>query len=122
MKVVITGSRDYPNPRRLFDYLNKFHEKFGITLLIHGGARGADRQSLSWAITRGIKWIEYAADWQTYGKAAGGQRNQQMINQKPDAVIAFFTDPQNPSPGTSDCVARAKKAAIPVYFGHENLE
>ena len=119
MKIVITGSRDFSDRKFLFTYLDRFHSLHSISHLIQGGARGVDSLSREWAIARNVRWSEYLADWRMYGKFAGHLRNQQMINQSPDAVIAFFSDPKNPSSGTSDCVARAKLAAIPVYFAHE---
>lgn len=121
MKVVVCGSRDHPSREVVFDYLNCFHAKHSITYIIEGGARRVDRWAWEWAIQNYIRWSEYIAEWKVYGLQAGLRRNQIMINQKPDAVIAFYTNPTNPSTGTKDCVDRATKAVIPVYFGHEPI-
>jgi len=122
MKIIVCGSRDYKAAQIMFDYLDAFSAKYGVTDLIEGGARGADRCAWTWAVTREVDVHEYPAAWDIYGKAAGGRRNQQMINQNPDAVIAFFSNPEKPSLGTLDCIARAKAAGIKVYLASELLK
>ncbi len=55
----------------------------------------------------------FYADWYTQGKAAGPIRNQQMIDAKPDAVLAYWN---GRSPGTLDTIRRAARAGIPVFI------
>lgn len=42
---------------------------------------------------------------------AGHRRNQQMVDSRPDVVLAFCLDD---SPGTIDCIERARRARLPV--------
>lgn len=80
------------------------------TVIIHGGAKGADSLADQWAVTKGVEIEEYKADWIKHGRAAGPIRNQLMLDKgKPDLVIAFPG-----GAGTADMVRRAKKAGIPV--------
>lgn len=57
----------------------------------------------------------FPANWSQYGHAAGPIRNQKMLDQNPDLVIAFHFDLEH-SKGTKDMINRAKKACIPVRF------
>jgi hypothetical protein len=54
-----------------------------------------------------------AAEWDTFGRAAGPIRNQSMIDMAPDLVLAFHNDMDH-SRGTVDTVDRAIKAGINV--------
>jgi len=83
------------------------------TLLIEGGARGADQIAKVIAIFIGVPVQEYPADWKAYGKRAGHLRNQQMLDQNPDLVIAFHPV-TGITPGTRDMVTRAQTKGTPV--------
>lgn len=74
---------------------------------------GADWHAHQNAQLRGWSVEEYAANWSMYGNAAGGIRNQHMVNLRPapDVLVAA---PLGGSPGTRDCMARARKAGIRV--------
>lgn len=79
-------------------------------ILISGACpRGADKlgeeiaELLGWTIER------YPADWNSYGKAAGMIRNQQMVDTGADICLAF---PTSSSIGTWDCVRKTEKAGI----------
>jgi hypothetical protein len=78
-------------------------------MLLEGGARGADRFAREFANGLGCTVETHEADWKRYGKAAGGIRNQRMVDSKPDGVLAFPG-----GKGTEDCVRRAVKAGISV--------
>ena len=71
------------------------------------------QEVLSWAQKNKILVSsEFRARWTDYGKRAGPIRNQLMLNQKPNAVIAF---PGNT--GTANMTSIARKAGIKVYDG-----
>lgn len=80
------------------------------TLVIGGGATGADALGMRWACRRGIPRRVFVADWAAHGRAAGAVRNQQMLDEgRPDLVVAFpggF--------GTADMVRRARNANVGV--------
>lgn len=80
------------------------------SVIIHGGAKGADALADGWAITHWCGLEVYPADWKKHGKAAGPIRNQRMIDEgKPDAVLAFPG-----GRGTADLIRRAREAGIKV--------
>jgi len=77
--------------------------------VIHGGAKGADRWAGIWADKRGVPADVFAADW-SLGPRAGPERNQRMVDQRPDAAVRFPG-----GRGTADCAHRCKVAGIPIY-------
>lgn len=95
----------------LTEALDRAVTRFGLSSVLAGGARGADRHAVAWAKRRGIPSIEMKADWDAHGRAAGPIRNQRMLDQgKPALVIAFPG-----GDGTADMVARAERAGLKVY-------
>jgi hypothetical protein len=92
------------------------------TLVIHGGAKGADSMAGVMAVRHGYDIRVFPAAWGTYGRRAGPIRNQVMLDKgKPDAVIWFHSNIEM-SKGTRDMVRRAEKAMLPVFSHHEWLE
>jgi hypothetical protein len=89
MIVLVCGGRDYTDALKVDAILYGIHHETPITLLIHGGANGADSLAGEWAILAGVPTRVFEAQWRTYGKAAGFKRNIQMAEQDPDLVIAF---------------------------------
>lgn len=109
MKIIVCGGRDFCDRKLLFEFLDQLHTKSPITLLIHGGAKGADTLAGEWAFERRITVQVHRADWSAHGKAAGPIRNREMLATKPDFVVA--------SPGgkgTADMIKAAKSAGVPV--------
>jgi hypothetical protein len=116
MRLLVCGSRTYDTwdwPLiAVLEYLAHLPE----WTIIHGGAKGVDRQFGQLASIKGAEVIEYPADWSAFGKAAGAMRNQQMLDEgKPDLVVAFIDKPLAESKGTADMVRRARSAGIATY-------
>lgn len=123
-RVLICGGRayrDWQNVERVLDTLNE-----RPTVIIEGGALGADAYAKVWAAGADVLVETYEADWRDlshsdarirtdrYGRRydayAGPRRNQRMIDEgKPDLVIAF-----SGGNGTADMVRRAKAAGVRV--------
>lgn len=110
MIVLVTGSRDWVDEEFLWRVLDG-HLPFEA--VVEGGARGADTMAKRWAWNRGVVVAEFPAEWDRWHRAAGPKRNQLMIEQKPDLVIAFHDD-LSQSRGTADMVMRALKAGVRV--------
>lgn len=111
MRVLVTGGRKYADVARVFWALDAVHAKHGITLLIEGGATGADRHGRNWAKSRGVDFKTCEADWNKYGKAAGIMRNAAMLAEhRPEAVVAFAG-----KTGTADMIGRAEAAGVPIW-------
>lgn len=105
MRVLITGGRDFNDRKSLFTALDRLHAKHHFTLLIHGDARGADRLSGEWAEANGVGVLACPADWLRQGRSAGAIRNRQMLDKRPDLVVAFPG-----GTGTENMVKIARKA------------
>jgi hypothetical protein len=103
------GDREWtqyePVQKELLNYLGK------NVLVVHGDARGADTIVGEVASQLDFDVLAIPADWQTYGRSAGPIRNQVMLDQQPDIVLAFHDDIEN-SKGTKDMVKRAKAVGV----------
>jgi hypothetical protein len=87
------------------------------TLVVHGGARGADSIADKVAKELGLKTKVYTPDWNKYGRSAGLVRNEEMLREtKPYLLIAFAAgDSTAPiSPGTGHAIRVARKIGIRV--------
>lgn len=110
MRVLVCGGRDFTDRDRLFAELDQIHQENGITLLIHGEARGADRLADEWAAARSVWVAPFPADWKAFGRAAGPMRNRIMLTKgEPDMIVAFPG-----GRGTADMVKQATKAGVSV--------
>jgi hypothetical protein len=90
--------------------LDCLHAKEPISVLIHGGAKGADSLAGAWAVRKGISVQVFKADWRK-GRGGGPIRNKRMLTEgRPDRVVAF---PGHD--GTANMVAQARAAGVPVF-------
>ena len=111
MRVLVCGGRKFDDLPFLDKSLDQLHADLRITMIIHGGANGADTMAHFWAGVNGVPIEVYHANWKRDGRAAGPIRNQKMLDHgKPDAVAAFPG-----GRGTADMIRRAIKASIPIY-------
>ena len=103
---LVCGGRDFQDAELLHGIL----DDRPVTAIVQGGARGADSLASRWAKRNGIPDIKVDANWDFYGKKAGGLRNGWMLNFiKVDIVLAFPG-----GTGTANMVKRAEAANIPV--------
>jgi hypothetical protein len=65
MKVLIAGSRFYSDYRKILAVVKSLN----IDLVIAGGCKGADTLAVRAARQCGIRYIEYPADWEKFGKS-----------------------------------------------------
>lgn len=105
MIVLVCGGRDFSDEVLLSKTLDNEH----ITMLIHGGARGADSLAGAYARRKGIQEVICPANWDFNGKKAGVLRNKAMLNLMPDMVIAFPG-----GTGTENMCSVASKAGVQV--------
>jgi hypothetical protein len=111
MRVLICGDRHWNAHRPIAELLSQFPAD---TVVIHGGAAGADSIAGFAARDQGLAVVAFPADWTTYGRAAGPIRNARMLNEgQPDEVHAFHNNIEK-SRGTKDMVRQAREAGVPV--------
>ena len=104
--VLVCGSRGFPRSV-MVEELPRLTA--GATHLIHGDCRGPDRWSEELLDVTEVTRVP--ADWSAHGKAAGFVRNGQMVDMRPDLVIAFW---DGRSRGTENTIALARKAGLRV--------
>lgn len=108
MRVLVCGGRDYNDLVQVYRTLGQLVPQ--PTVIIEGGARGADHLAKLWAEKSKTPLEEYRADWTVPNNAGGVIRNQKMLTEgKPDLVVAFPG-----GRGTADMVRRARKAGVKV--------
>jgi len=127
MKVMVTGYRRMTDTATVLDALAR-HVPADATILVGDCPTGVD------AIVR-KHWPPdqtevYVADWNGLGRAAEPRRNQRMIDQRPDLVLAFPGPCTKPvcrgkaahwSHDTVDAMRRAREAGLAVKVYSESL-
>ena len=102
----ITDPKQY-----VFDKMDQYVSKHGKpSLVISGGAKGADTYGIQWAQARGIPIKEYKPDQRlintTNFRHAAMTRNTDIVNNS-DRVVAFW---DRKSTGTRDTLVKAWKS------------
>lgn len=126
-RILVCGGRDYGNTKEeFFEICEKLNDlcldkgwilqpdEYGNWMpnvfVISGKADGVDAVANNWAIVNWCGYMEFPADWDKYGKAAGPIRNKQMLDEgMPHFVVAF-----KGGKGTANMIKQAKEAGIPV--------
>ncbi len=126
MRILCCGSRHWSDVDLIRVILRSIERQLRDNkmqpVIIHGCAKGADTLCGDEAKRLGWDVLEFPADWQKYGRAAGPIRNKQMLDEgKPGLVIAFSYD-LSKSKGTANMVEQATKRGIPVAVCGEEGE
>jgi hypothetical protein len=111
MRVLVCGSRDWTDRDAIASALTGLPGEHYDIEVIHGGARGADLIADEEARALGFATCRYPADWQAHGRRAGILRNLQMLDDKPNIVLAFQV---GGSRGTQHTIDEARRRGIPV--------
>ena len=109
-RILVTGGRSNYDwltvERAIFDKCKQGD------IIVHGAASGID--SIASQIVRYnpdfFDEDPFPADWDTHGKAAGGIRNQQMLDSGITGALVFAG-----GSGTADMVRRLNAASIKYY-------
>ena len=119
LRIIICGGRHFDDYRTLEVVVNKKLEEDGIlpteVEIVSGHCQGADVLGERYAKEYGCSLRVYPADWTKYGRAAGPNRNKQMVDYivpfENRLVIAFVNENTH---GTKNTISQAKKLSIPV--------
>lgn len=106
MRILVCGGRYYDD----WGFVSKTLKDIGPTVLIQGGAPGADRLAQKWAERNAVPVVTYPANWNA-GKKGGPMRNAFMLaDGRPNLVVAFPG-----GAGTADMIAKAEAAGVRVH-------
>lgn len=111
MKVAVIGGREFKD----YDRVKRILDLYPITVIVSGGAKGADSLGEKYADEKNLKKEIYHPDWDLFGKSAGFLRNTTII-ENCDMVVAFW---DGASKGTKDSLDKAqklKKTTLIAYF------
>ncbi len=106
--VLFCGSREWTDRERIRRDLESLPPD---SVVIEGGARGADRIAREEAAALGFHVATVRALWDCYGRSAGYRRNEAMARLRPDFVYAY---PLGDSPGTRQMMSIAERECIQV--------
>ncbi len=111
MKVTVIGSRNFDSYEVLQDTLNRYK----ITAILSGGAKGADSLAEKYAKENEITFTKYLPDWKKYGRGAGPVRNREMVKDA-EMIVAFW---DGKSKGTKHAIdfAQEKKKKVVLVNG-----
>lgn len=119
---LVVGTRTFDNYCLLKNKLDKILSKQTKVVIVSGGASGADALAKKYAEENKYQYIEFKADWNTLGKAAGPIRNEQMhkfiCNFAKRGVVAFW---DGKSRGTKTNFELAKKYNNQIKIVKYNL-
>jgi hypothetical protein len=115
MKLAVVGSRDFNDYELLKSKLDSIHKRKPITLIVSGGARGADSLSERWAKENGVETLIFIPDWNKFGKRAGFLRNEDIIKNS-DAVVAFWDGESRGTKSSIDLAKKYEKSCLVVKF------
>ena len=104
-KAIVCGGRNFLDKSLLFATL----DELDVRHVIEGGATGADALAREWAQQRFRPFTEYPANWMAQGRGAGPRRNAAMLEENPDAVVAFPG-----GRGTDHIIALAAGRGVPI--------
>jgi len=122
MRILITGSRTWTDEATISNAIRDTWLTFGRpygTIVVHGGARGADYLAGVAAKRQGLEVEVHALtdnDWLLKGLSAGHIRNAEMVSLGADVCLAFI---RNESKGATGCAKLAEKAGIPTHYWRE---
>lgn len=120
--VLVCGGRTFGEDNRAdalaaSAYLSDLHKAKPISLVVEGGAPGADALARVWCDFARVSCCTMRADWARYGRSAGPRRNEKMLSYLlqdrdggADVLVVAFPGGR----GTADMVARAKRAGLTV--------
>ena len=107
--IAITALADSADRETVHAYLDKLHEKYPDTFLIHGNAHGTLQHVNEWARQNGVEQVHFPPNFSVHKDQALSHRDRSILSAKPFAVVEF---------GESNSTVLAKLArnqSVPVH-------
>lgn len=113
MKIAIIGSREFSNKEYLNKSMQTIKDKYNISLIVSGGAKGADTLGERWANKNKIKTKIFLPDFKR--KHPYFYRDR-LIAEEADLVIAFWNGRSSGTRYTIDYSRKISKEVIIFKF------
>jgi len=116
MKLLITGSRKLEDMETLKQVIQELESRTEqkITMLLHGGAKGADTLAQEWADENKIKTHVIKPDYEKhYPKIAPLIRNKELVKLADCTLALYVTETR--SGGTGHTATQTTNAGKPLY-------
>lgn len=108
-RLIVCGGRRFADWRMMCVMMDHIHRHLRVSVVVQGGAPGADRLAMLWSNSRNVIHETHSAEWHVYGPGAGPVRNAHMLSLGCDGVVAFPG-----GSGTADMCMKARAADVPV--------
>lgn len=112
MKIAVVGSRTFTDYAILENWILSHLAVESISMVISGGASGADMLAEQFAQTHGIQTEIFLPDWKKYGRSAAVVRNRDIISNC-DICFAFW---DGLSRGTKNDIELCQRYSKTVYI------
>ncbi len=114
MKVAIIGSRDFKNKNLLDEKMKEINKDNTISLIVSGGAKGADTMGVQWANKNNIETKVFYPDFKKH-KRAYHFRNRQIVMES-DLIVAFWNGHSTGTKYTINFAKTLEKNIIVVKY------
>ena len=115
LRVIIAGGRDFNDYNKAEKCIDDFLVSNNLPVkIISGNASGADRMGELYGNLHGIDVVQFPAEWNKYGRAAGPIRNRKMAEyaaEERGVLIAFW---DGKSRGTKNMIENAKRSGLEI--------
>lgn len=108
MKLGVIGSRSFSDKEKLFRELETYVNR--ASLLVSGGAEGADSLAECWAVENNVPLELFLPDFDAFGGGAYRIRNEKIV-ENVNLIVAFW---DGKSPGTKMTLDYAKKKGVEI--------
>ena len=119
MKLIIAGSRLFDSRAILFNVMDDIMDRYNITEIVSGTAKGADSMGEQYAYENSLKISKLPAEWDLYGKGAGHKRNEEMARYA-DIAIIFWDGKSRGSKNMIETMKKMGKSVIVKYYNEED--
>ena len=117
-KVLICGGVDFNDETLFTETLDSVIDKKN-TVIVSGGAKGADSLAEKYAADNGIEIKVFPAEWGKYGRSAGPIRNKKMLDfisaDGNALVIAFWHSKSRGTKNTSENTCEKRRFPLTAY-------
>lgn len=137
MKTIIAGARTFKDYEVMDEYVNQFHDTYGITQVVSGTARGADILGEKWAANNRIPVKRMEAFWndvegkderyvkenkfgKLYYTKAGIERNERMAEYADGCIVFLHYESENR--GSNNMISTALNHDLPTAVIKQNKD